>query len=144
MTAISGESWLELQPASTPQGIVHINEYFVRNPERILGTLALTENGQYRKYEAAVLGTLTGELLAKAAEGLPSGVFLPRNAAPTIANCEPIDWTGVKDGALFEWEGRLFRRMGAGSEAVSASSSAASRIRGLLQVRAAVAEAFCT
>ena len=144
MTAISGESWLDLQPASTPQGIVHINEYFVRNPERILGTLALTENGQYRKYEPAVLGTLTGELLAKAAEGLPSGVFLPRNAAPTIPNCEPIDWTSVKDGALFEWEGRLFRRMGAGSEAFSASSSAASRIRGLLQVRAAVAEAFRT
>jgi N12 class adenine-specific DNA methylase len=144
MTGNTGESWLQLEPASTPQGVVYVNEYFARHPERILGELVLAENGQYRKCEPVVVGALTAEILAKATSHFPTGSFLPREAQEQLPTPEPIDWTGIKDGGLFESDGRIWRRTGTSSEVISAAGSVAARIRGMVEVRDTALEVLRT
>jgi hypothetical protein len=43
----SGEAWRELAPIDTLDGPIHVNEYFSRHPEMMLGQMRL-EHGMYR------------------------------------------------------------------------------------------------
>ena len=99
MSTFPPEAWQVLLPIPIPQGVVHINEYFARHPERMLGQLALG-HGPNGRHEPAVAGTLTPDLLASALVQLPSGIYLPRRRSESNARPEAIDWGGVKDGAL--------------------------------------------
>src|SRR4051812_20353043 len=68
-----GERWTELAPLDTPDGKLQINEYFVRNPEMMLGRMGL-ESAQYGA-TPALIGSLTTEILANAISRLPAAIY---------------------------------------------------------------------
>jgi hypothetical protein len=61
----NGESWRDLAAIETQDGPVSINEYFVRHPEMMLGTMRL-ERGLYSAREPTLAGEFSAERLATA------------------------------------------------------------------------------
>lgn len=142
----SGEAWLEPDAVDTKDGLIFINEYFVRHPEMMLGTLAL-EGTMYRGAEPTLLGDLTPELLAGAVHRLPEGAYVPKDEGrgpppPQIVDAEAF--TGIKDGAYAERDGAIVIRNGDGFEPTALSTAAESRVRGMMAVRDAVRVVFQT
>jgi hypothetical protein len=68
-----GEAWEELGLVETPDGAVHINEYFARHPEMMLGEMRL-EGTMYKAREP----TLAGAGQSGAARALPARAGKPR------------------------------------------------------------------
>jgi N12 class adenine-specific DNA methylase len=143
----AGESWAESLPTDIDRQTTMLNEYYVRHPEMILGKLEL-KGSMYGSREPTVTGELTPELLADAMKRLPEGVFVPRDQGrsppPGMNITEPERYSGVKDGAYADKDGRLVVRNGDAFEPVTAPAIQQQRIRGLLQVRDAVREVFRT
>jgi len=139
-----GQSWRGLEEIETKDGPIAINEYFARNPERMLGEMRL--NGtMYRGGEPTLNGTLTPEMLHRAVAALPEGVFVPRDRQrppPLQRHAEYFE--GVKDGAFAEREGELFIRNGAVFEPADISGSSAARVKAMMAVRDAVRYVFKT
>lgn len=82
----AGESWQELAEIQTPQGPAHINEYFARHPEMVLGKHALS-GSMYRANEYTV-EPIEGdieELFAKAVQNLPENVYRPERGSKAEA-----------------------------------------------------------
>ena len=73
----NGESWQDLAAIETPDGPVSINEYFVRHPEMMLGTMRL-ERGLYSAREPTLAGEFSPERLATAIASLPTNIY-PRS-----------------------------------------------------------------
>jgi N12 class adenine-specific DNA methylase len=141
----AGHAWQQLGVVASEDGPIPVNEYYARNPERMLGTLKL-EGTMYRGAEPTLEGTLTPELLASAVRSLPEGAYIPkdegRGPPPKILDAEAF--TGIKDGAYAERDGQIVIRSGDTFEATSLPASAASRIRGMMAVRDAVRLVFKT
>ena len=141
-----GESWRRLEPLETPEGPIEINEYFVRHPEMMLGTMAL-EGTMYRGAEPTLAGTLTPELLAAAMARLPQGAYVPKDEGrgpPPAPIVDAESFTGIKDGAYAERDGAIVIRNGHAFEPTSLSCASAARIRGMMAIRDAVREVFRT
>ncbi len=140
-----GESWQHLDAIDSPDGPIAVNEYYARHPEMMLGKMNL-EGTMYRGAEPTLEGQLTPELLRGAIARLPAGAFIPRDRErpppPEILDAEAF--TGIKDGAYAERDGQIVIRNGDTFEPTSLSSTASSRIRGMMAVRDAVRLVFKT
>ena len=141
-----GEAWQDLAAIETPHGPATINEYFVRHPEMMLGTMRL-ERGAYNAREPTLTGEFSSERLATAIASLPSNIYpraekLPPKHDITQADSAAIET--VKDGAFAERDGAIVVRSGASFEALNLSESVAARVRGMLAVRDTVRLVFQT
>ncbi|HTV28258.1 MAG TPA: DEAD/DEAH box helicase family protein, partial [Xanthobacteraceae bacterium] len=141
----AGEKWLGLETLDSREGPMHINEYFARHPEMMLGTMKL-QGTMYRGAEPTLEGELTPALLKRAIAALPEGAYIPkdeqRGPPPKILDAE--EFTGVKDGAYADRGGKLVIRSGRTFEPATLSSAAEARIRGLMAIRDAVRNVFQT
>jgi N12 class adenine-specific DNA methylase len=141
-----GEAWEELGLVETPDGGVHINEYFARHPDMMLGEMRL-EGTMYKAQEPTLAGVLSPERLAQAVEGLPENVYrdsqAPRGRSPPAPE-SPGDVSGVKEGAFAERDGVLLVRRAGILEPVRLGASVAARVRGMMGVRDAVRAVFQT
>jgi len=141
-----GEAWQDLAAIETQDGSVSINEYFVRHPEMMLGTMRL-ERGLYSAREPTLAGEFSPERLAAAIASLPTGIYPHSEDRPPthdITQAESAAIETVKDGAFAEHDGAIVVRSGASFEALNLSESVAARVRGMLAVRDAVRLVFQT
>jgi N12 class adenine-specific DNA methylase len=140
----SGESWQHLEAIDSPDGPIEVNEYYARHPDMMLGKMKL-EGTMYRDAEPTLEGTLTPENLQDAIDHLPKGAYVPkdegRGPPPKVLDGA---FTGVKDGAYAVRDGTIVIRNGTSFEPTALSSSAASRIRGMMAIRDAVRLVFKT
>ena len=141
----SGESWLHLEPVDTPDGVIHVNEYFARHPEMMLGKMKL-EGTMYRGAEPTLEGQLTPELLAQAVSRLPKGAFVPRDLQrpPPKPILDAEAFKGIKDGAYAIRDGAIVIRNGSSFEPASLSETTTGRVRGMMAIRDAVRLVFQT
>jgi N12 class adenine-specific DNA methylase len=141
-TPAAGESWCDLAAHDTAEyGQLFINEYFARNPHLMLGRMVL-EGSMYRGNEPTLDGDLTPDLLARAVSSIPAGIMAPRPRSHIVAAIEPADFDAVKEGAFALRDGKLTVRNGATFDPVNLSSTADSRVRGMMAVRDAVRAVF--
>jgi N12 class adenine-specific DNA methylase len=143
---VNGDSWQDLAAIETPDGPVSINEYFVRHPEMMLGTIRL-ERGLYSAREPTLAGEFSPERLAAAIASLPTGIYPRSEELPpprVITQTESAAIETVKDGAFAERDGAIVVRSGASFEALNLSESVTARVRGMLAVRDAVRLVFQT
>ena len=140
------ESWTELASISTPDGPLHINEYFVRNPEMMLGRMGMG-SAQYGA-TPALIGSLEPDALAHAVSRLPASVYQYREilAAPNLrVGTDQIPSVGtVKEGGFADHDGQIVVRNSNEFEPLALPASVQARIRGMLQVRDAVRDVFRT
>lgn len=139
------ESWLELRTVDTADGPLHINEYFARHPEMMLGRMGIA-SGQYGD-SPALIGNLAPDALQKAVFLLPASVYT-RSASADRALRVDFDQVpaagAVKEGGLAEQDGQIVVRHGNTFETLKVPASVRARIRGMLQVRDSVREVFRT
>lgn len=108
-----GFNWTATREIETPDGPVSINEYFADRPEMMLGEMRL-QGTQYRANEPVLMGDNENlqERIAKAAALMPGDILAPLGARATVdpaVTAYDID-VGVKDGAFFEKDGKIYRR----------------------------------
>jgi hypothetical protein len=143
-TLATGHAWCDLAPQGTADdGQFLINEYFARNPQMMLGQMAL-EGNLYRSNEPTLKGELTPEILARAISSLPEGIMATRGRAHSEPLPEPADVSGVKEGAFALRDGQIVIRRGATFEPANLSVNASSRVRGMMAIRDAVRTVFQT
>jgi len=143
----SGEVWRELAQIDTPDGPIHVNEYFSRHPEMMLGQMRL-EHGMYRGGEPSLVGELSQANLGRAIGALPAAVYVARDAGARaraeIAPAEATELGAIKEGAFYDRDGVIVARNGNRLDPANLTSSVAARVRGLLVVRDAVRLVFET
>src|SRR6266702_3643070 len=143
----AGEQWTETEPVEIEGRAIALNEYYIRHPDMMLGQLTL-QGTMYRDKEPTLAGEVTEDCLRQAIAALPEGVFIPRDhgrEAPFAAPiADPEQFTGIKDGAYAEIEGKIVKRTGNRFELTSLSAMDIMRVRGLLRIRDSVREVFAT
>jgi N12 class adenine-specific DNA methylase/type I restriction-modification system DNA methylase subunit len=140
-----GENWTELKAIDMPDGPIHVNEYFARHPEMMLGRMGL-ESGQYGD-APALIGTLHIDDLERAVSSLPARVYKSReNQEPLMRpDSDQVPAAGtVKEGGLADRGGQIMVCRRGVLEPLAVPASVAARIRGMLQVRDAVRDVFRT
>lgn len=146
--APTGQSWIDVKQVTDKDGkTVPLNEYFVRNPDMMLGEFGAF-GSMYRPDDAALVarpGQDTPALLAEAIAKLPQGFMDGPTAEPTRETIEPLtDISRVKVGSVFEQGGKIFERsedmLGKqqAKEVTFASDKARDRVAGMIQVRDAL------
>lgn len=146
--APTGQSWMDVKQVTDKNGkTVPLNEYFVRNPDMMLGEFG-AYGTMYRPDDAALVarpGQDTPALLAAAIAKLPQGFMDGPTAEPTRETVEPLtDISRVKVGSVFEQDGKIFERkedmLGKqqAKEVTFASDKARERVSGMIQVREAL------
>src|SRR6202012_1146598 len=114
----------ELRAIETSDGPVHVNEYYARHPDMMLGRMGL-ESGQYGN-APALIGTLQPGDLEMAVSLLPSSIYKGRNGrAPLLpSGPEQVPTAGaVKEGALADCDGKIVVRRGGVFEPLAVSAS---------------------
>ena len=143
--APSAETWTGLGTVQSEDGPIQVNEYFSCHPEMMLGKMKF-QGTMYRASEPTLEGTLTPESIERAIDRLPPGAYVPRDEGrgppPEILGEEAF--TGTKDGAYAIKDDAIVIRNGDGFEPTSLSSTAATRIRGMMAIRDAVRLVFKT
>ena len=140
----AGEKWTALGTVDSPDGPISVNEYFAHHPDMMLGKMKL-EGTMYRGAEPTLEGTLTPDILQRAINRLPKGVYVPKDEGrPPPKLHDAGDFTGIKDGAYAVHDSKIVIRNGSGFEPTCLSSSSAARIRGMMAVRDAVRLVFKT
>ncbi|HEX4134546.1 MAG TPA: hypothetical protein VHY84_08060, partial [Bryobacteraceae bacterium] len=140
-----GESWIELRSIETADGPMHVNEYFARHPEMMLGRMGL-ESGQYGD-APALIGALHRGDLERAVSLLPANGYKSRESQGPLMrpDSDQVPAAGaVKEGGLANRNGEIVVRRGGAFEPFTISVSVGARIRGMLQVRDAVRDVFRT
>jgi N12 class adenine-specific DNA methylase len=146
----NGPAWLNLAEHVNGDGIAfQINEYFVANPDMMLGRMA-NEGTMYRQNEPALIsdGRELAAALREAVAVLPQGIYrvldqtgVPR--AEAVAEILAPDY--VKENAFALHDGTITVRRGPKLTPVTnIPDEAARRIRGLIKVRDAVRETLRT
>src|SRR6266700_3557103 len=145
--APAGESWTETEPIEIEGRAIALNDYYICHPEMMLGEMNLV-GSMYRDKEPTLAGEVTEENLRKAIEALPERVFIPRyhgrEPQPIAPIADPEQFTGIKDGAYADIDGKIVKRCGNRFEGTSLSDLDALRVRGLMQIRDAVRVVFAT
>ena len=141
-----GKSWRETATVGTIRpagGEADINEYFANYPHMMLGQLVL-EGTMYRGAEPSVDGKLTPEILASAVSQLPKGAYIPRDEQrpPPLPVIDSEAFTGIKEGAFAEHEGKLVIRHGNSFDPADIAAASEARVRGMMAIREAVREVF--
>ena len=143
-----GQDWMDVKQVTDKNGkTVPLNEYFVRNPDMMLGEFG-AYGSMYRPDDAALVarpGQDTQALLAAAIAKLPQGFMDGPTSEPTRETIEsPTDISRVKVGSVFEHGGKIFERkedmLGKqqAKEVTFASDKARERVTGMIQVRDAL------
>mgnify|MGYP002142248305 CR=1 FL=1 len=144
----TGQRWMEVRQYKDKNGnTVPLNEYFVRNPDMMLGDFGQF-GSMYSAEDAALVarpGQDTPALLQAAVAKLPKGFMDAPTAEPTREAVEPMhDISRVKVGSVFEQDGQIFERredmLGKQQAApvTFASEKAKERVSGMIQVRDAL------
>lgn len=144
----TGQRWMEVKQYTDKNGnSVPLNEYFVRNPDMMLGEFGQF-GSMYREDDTALVardGQDTPALLAEAVAKLPKGFMDAPTAEPTRETVEPLnDISRVKIGSVFEQDGQIFERredmLGKQQAApvTFASDKARERVSGMIKVRDAL------
>lgn len=144
--APAGEAWTATQPVQIEGTPVPLNEYYVRHPEMMLGTMSLTGT-MYRGKEPTLAGELTPESITSAMNALPAGTWSRRGervAPQPLARVEPEQLRTIKDGGYAEVNGELVMRNGDRLERVHLNAMEALRVRGMLRIRDSVRQVFST
>ncbi len=142
----AGEPWTQTQPVQIEGTAVPLNEYYIRHPEMMLGTMSLTGT-MYRGKEPTLAGELTLEMLSTAMQRLPERAWSKRwekEKPQPHTRVEPEQMRSIKDGGYAEVQGELVMRNGDSLEPVQVSAMEALRVRGLLRIRDAVRKVFET
>ena len=110
----TGQRWMDVRQYKDKDGnSVPLNEYFVRNPEMMLGDFG-QYGSMYSAEDAALVarpGQDTPALLQSAVAKLPKGFMDAPTAEPTRETIEPMhDISRVKVGSVFEQGGQIFER----------------------------------
>lgn len=145
-----GQKWMEVKQFTDKNGKqVPLNEYFVRNPEMMLGEFGQF-GSMYSAEDAALVarpGQDTAALMNEAIAKLPQGFMDPPTLAPVSETIEPLhDVSHVKVGSVFEQGGQIFERredlLGKPQAApvTFPSEKAKERVSGMIQVRDALVE----
>lgn len=146
----TGQKWMEVKQFTDKNGKqVPLNEYFVRNPEMMLGEFGQF-GSMYSAEDAALVarpGQDTAALMNEAIAKLPQGFMDPPTLAPVSETIDPLhDVSHVKVGSVFEQGGQIFERredlLGKPQAAPVAfpSEKAKERVSGMIQVRDALVE----
>lgn len=101
--------------------MVRVNEYFVNNPDMVLGTHSLEgtmRHGGGNEYALLSDGRDIGIALAEAIEKLPSGVFAPQKVAGSSVKTTSTTQTKLRRGALTVESGKLYVSTPVGDEVV--------------------------
>ena len=141
-----GHAWRDLETVSLDEySRVQIKEYFAARPNMMLGEMQLTGT-MYGRREPTLEGDLTPELLSRAIEQLPAGVYVPRDRQrpPRRREMSFDAVSGIKDGAYAERDGVLYIRNGVALEPAPVSPTTVPRVRGQMGIRTAVREVFAT
>jgi N12 class adenine-specific DNA methylase len=143
--SISTETWTTSspQPLGTSGETFHLNEYYQRHPEMMMGQMG--EGSHYRKNYPELLGTFSldtfKELLAKLPENIiQSWAEQPENQLQ-LADTFP-DAKLIKDGQFVFHKGALVRRVGAYMEPVPYKGKRLEAAKGLIAIRGAVRESL--
>lgn len=148
--APTGAKWMDVKQVTDANGkTVPLNEYFVKNPDMMLGEFGAFGT-MYRPDDAALVarpGQDTPALLQAAIAKLPKGFMDGPTAEPTRETIEPMhDISRVKVGSVFEQGGQLFERredMLGKQQAIAitfANEKAKERVAGMIGVRDALVE----
>ncbi len=110
----TGQRWMDVKTIKDANGKdVPLNEYFVRNPDMMLGEFGAF-GSMYSPEEPALVardGQDTAALLKEAIAKLPAGFMDAPTAEPTRETITPIrDISDVKIGSVFEQDGEVFER----------------------------------
>ena len=133
-----GADWMKLKEIQTPEGPVAINEYFADHPEMMLGEMRLL-GSQYRANEPVLIGN-TDDIenrIADVAQWMRAGSFVPVDAPPPPPIHGSEIEAGIKDGAFFVKDGKVFqRRAGQGYDATlsAVDSDKVSRLVGMRDI----------
>lgn len=144
----TGQRWMDVKQVTDKNGkTVPLNEYFVRNPDMMLGEFGAF-GSMYSPDDAALIarpGQDTPALMREAMAKLPSGFMDAPTAEPTRETIEPLnDISHVKIGSVFEQDGQIFERredmLGKQQAApvTFASDKAKERVAGMIKVRDAL------
>jgi N12 class adenine-specific DNA methylase len=143
----ANQPWTETVTITIEGRPVALNEYYIRHPEMMLGQMELTGT-MYGSREPTLTGEITKERLQQAIDRLPQEIYTPRgHAREEIITSKVADqeqFSGVKDGAYAEIDGKIVKREGNRFEQTSHSTLETLRVHGLLQIRDAVREVFST
>ena len=122
--AFQGAAWLQAEEQAFPQKDfpeqeavkLPINEYYVKNPEMMLGAMKARSGRYGNRMESALVPTgedVLPQLLGRAVEELPAGVIPDAVSLPDIKPLGSIPAEGeVLDGGFTIQEGRLYQRVG--------------------------------
>ena len=145
----TGADWqcLAEYKASENGESLSINEYFVKNPHMMLGTMQ-TVRRQYGM-QPELLGEITQEILQKTIARLPRDVYAPRIEAQTVAPVPELVpdagiFSDIKNGAFVVVDGVLKQRQDNELIPVARKPKIESRIRGMIKIRDCVREVFKT
>ena len=110
------ESWTDVE--DLPESDMHINEYFVRHPEMMLGTMAMAGTmyqGGPSQALVAPEGQDLPEVLARAMQRLPEQALTPREAVPAASHARAATAfeageSGLREDAYLVKEGVIYQR----------------------------------
>ena len=143
----AGEAWTDTKEVTVADkrqnwGDLHakipLNEYFVKHPSMMLGTM-IVRQGQGGRQVNACEGNVTPEILAKAIGKLPKGALVkaepPAEPDATIPLSSLPDPNVVKDGGYLYKDGELLVRDGNELKPANLDPPKTMRIRGMLVIR---------
>ncbi|MDH5666535.1 MAG: helicase-related protein [Nitrospira sp.] len=136
-----GEAWATTETQATPDGDASINEYFVRHPEHIMGTLSL-EGTMYRSKEVTVKpdGRNVPSAMADAFRKMPADIYQARTRPVSTTPrglLEALEASDdVKEGAYTIQNNALYVRRSTQFVPVEdATATDIERARGLIAIR---------
>lgn len=134
-------------PDKTPQnptGTTKINGYFAANPDMMLGKMRLI-GSMYSKGEPVLIGPTANldERIAEVAQNLPANAMLPaETSGAALAQDIDTDTDGIKEGAFYEKDGAIYRKIIGVGQPQKLNKANADRVRMFMGVRDIVDELF--
>ena len=137
--------WQTLAEIKTPEGPTKINGYFAKHPEMMLGKMRLVGT-MYADKSPVLIGPSTDldKKIIESGRKLPENAMSPRGEtfAETVSEAEIDASVGrdVKEGAFYEKDGKVFRKVvGVGVEQKLNKQDAA-RVRSFMGIRDVVTD----